>query len=83
MDDVRDPVLPTALSTPLGGPGGQRLRAVERGPLARLAPVVLLLALPLSVAALRQAGCLALGWKGDDPGLAAVLGAGGSGGGRR
>jgi hypothetical protein len=29
--------------------------------------VVLLLALPLSVAALRQAGCLALGWKGDTP----------------
>ena len=62
MDDVRGPVLPPALSTPVGGPGGRRLRVVERGPLARLAPVVLLLALPLSVAALRQAGCLAHGW---------------------
>jgi len=40
---------------------------VERGPLARLAPVVLLLALPLSVAALRQAGCLAQGWRGSVP----------------
>ena len=67
MDDVRGPVLPPALSTPVGGPGGRRLRVVERGPLARLAPVVLLLALPLSVAALRQAGCLARGWGGDIP----------------
>ena len=67
MDDVRDPVLPPALTTPVGGPRGRRLRVVERGPLARLAPVVLLLALPLSVAALRQAGCLALGWGGDTP----------------
>jgi hypothetical protein len=62
VDDVRGPVLPPALSTPVGGPGGRRLRVVERGPLARLAPVVLLLALPLSAAALRQAGCLAHGW---------------------
>ncbi len=67
MDDVRGPVLPAALSTPVGGPGGRRLRVVERGPLARLAPVVLLLALPLSVAALRQAGCLARGWGGNIP----------------
>ncbi len=67
MDDVRGPVLPPALSTPVGGPGGRRLRVVERGPLARLAPVVLLLALPMSVAALRQAGCLARGWGGDIP----------------
>ncbi len=67
MDDVRDPVLPPALTTPVGGPAGRRLRVVERGPLARLAPVVLLLALPLSVAALRQAGCLAFGWRGDTP----------------
>ncbi len=67
MDDVRDPVLPPALSTPLGGPRGRRLRPVERGPLARLAPVLLLLALPLSVAALRQAGCLNFGWRGEVP----------------
>jgi glycosyl transferase family 87 len=67
VDDVRDPVLPPALSTPLGGPGGRRLRVVERGPLARLAPVVLLLAVPLSAAALRQAGCLAGGYRGDVP----------------
>ena len=67
MDDVRDPVLPPALTTSIGGPSGRRLRPVERGPLARLAPVVLLLALPLSVAALRQAGCLAQGWRGNVP----------------
>ena len=67
MDDVRDPVLPPALTTSIGGPRGRRLRVVERGPLARLAPVVLLLALPLSVAALRQAGCLANGWRGQFP----------------
>ena len=67
MDVARQPELPPELSTPVGGPRGRRLRAVERGPLARLAPVVLLLALPLSVAALRQAGCLAQGWRGDVP----------------
>lgn len=67
VDDVREPRLPPALSTAIGGPRGRRLRVVERGPLARLAPVVLLLALPLSLAALRQAGCLARGWRGDTP----------------
>jgi hypothetical protein len=67
VDDVRDPVLPPALNASIGGPRGRRLRPVERGPLARLAPVVLLLALPLSVAALRQAGCLAQGWRGNVP----------------
>ncbi|HYH73796.1 MAG TPA: glycosyltransferase 87 family protein [Nocardioides sp.] len=67
MDDVRNPVLPPHLTTSIGGPRGRRLRAVERGPLARLAPVVLLLALPLSAAALRQAGCLADGWRGSVP----------------
>jgi hypothetical protein len=67
VDDVRDPVLPPGLTTSIGGPRGRRLRAVERGPLARLAPVVLLLALPLSAAALRQAGCLAQGWRGNIP----------------
>jgi Glycosyltransferase family 87 len=67
VDAAREPTLPPALSTLVGGPPGRRLRVVERGPLARLAPVVLLLALPLSVAALRQAGCLAFGWRGDTP----------------
>jgi len=67
VDAAREPTLPPDLSTPVGGPSGRRLRAVERGPLARLAPVVLLLALPLSVAALRQAGCLTQGWRGDIP----------------
>ena len=67
MDDVRDPVMPPGLTTSIGGPRGRRLREVERGPLARLAPVVLLLALPLSAAALRQAGCLANGWRGSFP----------------
>ena len=67
MDDVRDPVLPPGLTTSLGGPAGRRLRPPDLGPLARLAPVVLLLALPLSAAALRQAGCLANGWRGQFP----------------
>lgn len=67
MDVVRNPVLPPGLDTWLGGPPGRRLRPVERGPLARLAPVVLLLALPLSFAALRQTGCLAQGWRGNIP----------------
>ena len=51
-------------TTSVGGPAGRRLRRPERGPLAALAPVVLLLALPLSLAALRQAGCLTAGWAG-------------------
>jgi len=67
VDDVRDPVLPPGLTTSLGGPAGRRLRPPDRWPLARLAPVVLLLALPLSAAALRQAGCLANGWRGQFP----------------
>lgn len=67
MDVVPEPVLPLGLTTAVGGPPGRRLRTPERGPLARLAPVVLLLALPLSAAALRQAGCLALGWRGEVP----------------
>ena len=67
MDVVRDPVLPPGLNTAIGGPRGRRLRSPARGPLARLAPVVLLLALPLSAAALRQAGCLADGWRGSVP----------------
>jgi len=67
VDVARDPVLPPGLTTSVGGPRGARLRPSERGPLARLAPVVLLLALPLSAAALRQAGCLARGWGGQVP----------------
>ena len=67
MDAAREPALPPGLSTAVGGPRGRRLRPVDRGPLAGLAPVVLLLALPLSVAALRQAGCLAGGWRGQVP----------------
>ena len=60
-------LLPAGLTAPLGGPPGRRLRPSGGGPLARLAPVVLLLALPLSVAALRQAGCLTAGWQGRTP----------------
>ena len=60
-------LLPAGLTAPLGGPPGRRLRPSGAGPLARLAPVVLLLALPLSVAALRQAGCLTAGWQGRTP----------------
>ena len=47
-------LLLAGLTAPLGGPSGRRLRPSGGGPLARLAPVVLLLALPLSVAALRH-----------------------------
>jgi hypothetical protein len=64
---LREPVLPAGLSTSVGGPAGRRLLRPERGPLASLAPVVLLLALPLSLATLRQAGCLTSGWKGGTP----------------
>lgn len=64
---TREPVLPAGLTTSVGGPAGTRLRRRRRGPLAPLAPVVLLLALPLSLAALRQAGCLARGWAGGTP----------------
>ena len=64
---AREPVLPAGLSTSVGGPAGARLLRPTRGPLAALAPVVLLLALPISLAALRQAGCLTSGWKGGTP----------------
>ena len=64
---TREPVLPAGLTTSVGGPAGRRLRRPERGPLAALAPAVLLLALPLSLAALRQAGCLTAGWAGGTP----------------
>ena len=69
---TREPVLPAGLTTSVGGPAGRRLRRPARGPLASLAPVVLLLALPLSLAALRQAGCLDRGLGGRDPAVAAV-----------
>lgn len=67
METTREPVLPAGLTTSVGGPAGRRLRRAGRGPLAPLAPVVLLLALPLSLAALRQAGCLTAGWAGGTP----------------
>ncbi|HET6969214.1 MAG TPA: hypothetical protein VFI44_13075 [Ornithinibacter sp.] len=67
MGTTREPVLPAGLTTSVGGPAGRRLLRPEGGPLAALAPVVLLLALPLSLAALRQAGCLTSGWTGGTP----------------
>ncbi len=66
-NDAPEPVLPAGLTTAVGGPAGRRLRRPDAGPLAPLAPVVLLLAVPLSLAALRQAGCLADGWRGGTP----------------
>lgn len=59
--------LPGGLTSALGGPRGRRARSVARGPLAALAPVVLLLGLPLAVAGLRQAGCTEGGWAGRTP----------------
>lgn len=58
--------LPEGLLTALGGPRGARARsrAADAG---RLAPVVLLLGLPLVVAALRQASCADHGWEGRAP----------------
>ncbi|GAA4409078.1 hypothetical protein GCM10023168_27310 [Fodinibacter luteus] len=67
MDAAPEPVLPPGLTTALGGPRGRRLRPSGGGPLAALAPVVLLLALPLATALLRQAGCLGTGWRGGTP----------------
>ncbi|KRE63597.1 hypothetical protein ASG78_01495 [Nostocoides sp. Soil756] len=58
--------LPEGLLTALGGPRGSRARR----PSWRFgvpAPLVLLLALPLGVAALRQASCAAHGWAGRAP----------------
>ncbi len=67
VNDAPEPVLPAGLTTAVGGPAGRRLRRPDAGPLAPLAPAVLLLAVPLSVAALRQAGCLTDGWRGGTP----------------
>jgi hypothetical protein len=52
-----------------GGPRGARAPRPPAGPagLARLAPVVLLLGLPLLVAALRQTACAGTGWEGRAP----------------
>lgn len=66
-DALREPASPLTSSQVLGGPRGRRLRRPAAGPLAALAPVVALLALPLAAAALRQAGCLSSGWSGRTP----------------
>lgn len=59
---------PLLTSSPLlGGPVGRRLRRRARGPVAALAPVVLLVAVPLALAVLRQAACLSTGWGGRNP----------------
>ena len=60
------PRLPTGLLTSLGGTRGS-LAPAARGGVARLAPVVLLLGLPLVVAALRQSACAANGWERREP----------------
>ncbi|MBM6403539.1 hypothetical protein JQN72_04685 [Phycicoccus sp. CSK15P-2] len=59
-------VLPGGLTTALGGPRGAFGRPGPRG-VARLAPVVLLLGLPLLVASLRQSACAAQGYEGQVP----------------
>ncbi|QKE83218.1 hypothetical protein [Arthrobacter sp. NEB 688] len=58
--------LPARLLTALGGRRGARAPAAAGG-VAALAPVVALLALPVGVAALRQAACAATGWEGRTP----------------
>lgn len=59
---------PQGILTAIGGPRGARARPAGRRPArARLAPVVLLLGLPLLVAALRQSACAAGGWSGPEP----------------
>ena len=67
LEQVRDPRLPPGMRTSLGGPRGRRARPRGGGPLAALAPAVLLLGIPLTVAALRQAGCTGPGWEGRTP----------------
>ncbi|WP_377639430.1 hypothetical protein [Oryzobacter terrae] len=63
----REPAPRPTPSRPLGGRAGRRLRPRAAGPLAPLAPVVLLLALPLAAAVLRQTACLSTGWAGRTP----------------
>lgn len=58
--------LPPGLQTGLGGPRGARAPRAPGG-VAALAPVVLLLGVPLVVAALRQASCATDGWSGRAP----------------
>jgi hypothetical protein len=67
VKDVHEPVLPAGLTTAVGGPAGRRLVRPSAGPLAALAPAVLLLGVPLGLAALRQTGCLAAGWRDGTP----------------
>jgi hypothetical protein len=55
------------MTTVLGGTRGRRARPAPPGGLAALAPAVLLLGLPLTVAALRQAACTGPGWEGRTP----------------
>lgn len=55
--------LPARLLTALGGRRGVRAPAATPG-VAALAPVVALLALPVGLAALRQAACATTGWDG-------------------
>ncbi len=59
--------LPEGMTTALGGARGRRAAPGATGALARLAPAVLLLGLPLTVAALRQAACTEPGWEGRTP----------------
>ncbi len=62
-----EPRLPPGIATPLGGLRGRRQRPRAGGSLAALAPVVLLLGLPLTLAALRQSACTGPGWQGRTP----------------
>lgn len=63
------PRLPAGLRTVLGGPRGARAVPATggRAGLGPVAPVVLLLGLPLVVAVLRQASCASTGWEGRAP----------------
>jgi hypothetical protein len=59
--------LPAGTTTALGGPRGRRAVPAPSSGVARLAPAVLLLGLPLAVAALRQTACTGPGWEGRTP----------------
>ncbi|GGL39583.1 hypothetical protein H9L10_13390 [Phycicoccus endophyticus] len=63
---TRHRLLTDRLLGPFGGPRGRYAPAAARG-VAGLAPVVLLLGLPLVLAALRQAACASNGWQGRAP----------------